>query len=175
MDTAVNPEPPEVEEPEPEEEEPEEEPPPPEMAQETEPLDLNQLEMALNPGSGDGWSTTGLQMDLSSILENKQAMQGLLGGGAADQPPRVRSQNQLSLSRKLQKRLAKASADVQVTVIFVVDTKGRARNARVEKSNDPAFNSTALAAVKGWRFDPAKRDGKPIDYPTRRTLSFPKG
>ena len=51
-------------------------------------------------------------------------------------------------------------ADVE----FVVDSTGRPEvsTARVNRSNHAKFADTVLATLKGWRFEPAMRDGKTV-------------
>jgi TonB family protein len=50
----------------------------------------------------------------------------------------------------------------QVTVALTVDADGRARDVRVVHSLGKAFDESALTAVKGWVFEPASCDGKPM-------------
>ena len=61
----------------------------------------------------------------------------------------------------------------QVTVQFVIDTKGVPRDVRVT-SAQPAgvFNHAALAAIRAWRYRPARFRGHPIDVPVRTLIRF---
>jgi protein TonB len=45
----------------------------------------------------------------------------------------------------------------------------------VQQSTDPVFERPALAAVKQWRFEPGKRNGKPVRFRMRVPITFPKG
>lgn len=58
--------------------------------------------------------------------------------------------------------LLKARVAGRVLVRFTVDTEGRVQNPEVAESSHPGFNQSALAAVRGWRFSPALRAGKPV-------------
>lgn len=49
-----------------------------------------------------------------------------------------------------------------VEVGFVVDETGKVTRTYVRYSTERGFEEPALAAVKGWRFKPAKKDGKPV-------------
>jgi protein TonB len=165
-DTAVLPQPDTVEEPEPEPE-PEEEPPPPELEQDLPPLDLSQLELALTPGSGDGWAgALSFNLDLTSF--------GGQGGGSSfgledlDQKPRAIYQASPILDAKLRKR-----APGRVDVVFEVDERGRVKGPKVWTSSDPIFERSALTAVSQWKFEPGKRNGKPVTFRMRVTITFP--
>ncbi len=46
-----------------------------------------------------------------------------------------------------------------VTVNFIVDEKGNVQEPKVVKSTHQELEEPALAAVKKWRFKPAKKDG----------------
>lgn len=46
-----------------------------------------------------------------------------------------------------------------VTVNFMVDEKGNVQEPKVVKSSHAELEEPALAAIKKWRFKPAKRDG----------------
>jgi len=45
---------------------------------------------------------------------------------------------------------------------YVISAEGKAIEPRVVKSTAPAINAPALAAIKAWRFEPARVDGKPV-------------
>jgi protein TonB len=49
-----------------------------------------------------------------------------------------------------------------VTVKCTIDEQGNVVDPHVEKSSNNAFEEPALAALKKWKFKPAKQDGAPI-------------
>jgi protein TonB len=49
-----------------------------------------------------------------------------------------------------------------VTVKCTVDEQGGVIDPTIEKSSNPAFEKSAVAALKKWRFKPATQGGKPI-------------
>jgi TonB family protein len=51
----------------------------------------------------------------------------------------------------------------EVLVDFVVDIEGRTRNVFVLRSLNPAFDDSAVEAVRKWRFEPARVDGVPVN------------
>jgi protein TonB len=169
VDTAAlpPPPPPPPDEPEPEKEEQEEKPP--EMLEEAPPLDLAQLDLALNPGIGEGWFGSGLTLDLKTFGGEGAAQESIFSLADLDQPPRATYQPNPSRDPKTRK------LEGTVYVLFVVDADGRVQDPKVHRSSEPAFDRAALAAVKKWRFEPGKRNGQPVQFRMRVPITFPKG
>ena len=166
------PPPPEEKEEEKAEDEP---PPPPKLAEETPPLDLSQLELALNVGMGGGGVAGDFAVKLP--VDAKTAAEGGAGGDEAlfslsdlDQKPRVIFQPSPNIAPKLRKK-----TPATVYVIFSVDPRGRVENPLVQSSSNPEFDSAALAAVKQWKFEPGKRGGQAVRFRMRVPITFPKG
>ncbi len=170
VDAASLPPPPpplEEEEPEPEAE-PEEKPP--QLQEESQPLDLAQLELALNPGSGSGLMGTDLAVRLDSIMQNaEEDLEDLVSLNDLDQKPRAVYQPSPVLDAKMRQK-----APGRVVLLFIIDEQGRVQNPVVQSSTDPIFEAAALAAVKQWRFEPVKRNGKVVPFRTRVPITFPK-
>ncbi len=157
-----------------EETEPEPEPDeaPPELAEEAPPLDISQLELALNPGFGDSWSGAG---DFAVKLNTATAKTGedmasVFSMADLDQKPRVVYQVGPTLNKKLRRR-----TPAKVNIIFIVDERGRVVEPRVKSSTDALFEPAALAAVKRWKFEPGKRSGKPVRFRMLQPITFPEG
>lgn len=161
------PPPPPEEEPE---EEQEEEEAPPELNEEAPPLDLSQLEIALNTGMSDSWTGGDFAMKLTSVMAKGDDVDALFSLADLDQKPRVIYQPSPTLSAKVRKK-----APGTVYVVFVVDQRGRVVNPSVQKSSDPIFERPALAAVKKWRFEPGKRKGEAVRFRMRVPITFPAG
>jgi TonB family protein len=49
-----------------------------------------------------------------------------------------------------------------VSITLVVTSRGVPKDLRVIQSLDPEVDQSAVEAVKQWRFDPAKKDGKVV-------------
>ncbi|MEZ6194613.1 MAG: energy transducer TonB [Planctomycetota bacterium] len=172
VDTAAPPPPPPPVEEEPPEEEEEEEPEPPEMENEPEPDLLAALELSLNPGFGNG---TG-----PGIGNFKLGAQGKGAGGdddkalfslaELDQKPRAVYQPSPSVEPALKKK-----APATVYVLFIVNESGKVEKPKAKRSSDPAFESAAVSAVKKWKFEPGKRNGKPVRFRMLVPITFPKG
>jgi protein TonB len=166
----VEPPPPPPPEPE-QEEEQEEEPPPPQLAEEAPPLDLSQLELALNPGFSGGWMGGGdFAVSLKTMGGEGDDLNDIFSMADLDQKPRVVYQPGPQLTKQTRRK-----APGMVYIIFVVDQRGRVVNPIVQKSTDPVFNKPALAAVKQWKFEPGKRKGKAVRFRMRVPITFPKG
>ena len=162
--------PPDVPEPEPEEEPEQEEPPP--SLEEAPPMDLSQMEIALNPGfGGGGWTGGGgLAVDLTSIAKEGNDIDSIVSMADLDQKPRVVYQPGPQLTKQTRRK-----APGTVYIIFVVNENGRVVDPKVQKTTDPVFSKPALAAVKQWKFEPGKRKGKAVRFRMRVPITFPKG
>jgi len=42
----------------------------------------------------------------------------------------------------------------------------------VQQSPDPVFDRAALDAIKKWKFEPGKRNGKPVRFRMRQPITF---
>ena len=152
---------------EPEKEEEEEEEPPPELTEDSQPLDLAQLELALSSGFGDGSGAGDFAIRLSmgpGAMGMADAFEGL---GEVDQKARPSYTVQPNITEKMRKK-----GRGKVSVVFQVSERGRVEAPRIESSSDPVFNEASLAAIKQWRFEPAQRRGKPVRSPNRQIFSF---
>lgn len=166
MQTAELPPPPPVEnEPPPEPEEREEQP---ELEEVAEPLDLAQLEVALNASLGGGGLGGELVVPLPALGGGDLGgLESLFSLNDLDQPPRPLHQPQPVLTAALRKKLP-----ARVTVLFVVDQQGRVQNPVVQSSSDPAFEATVLHAAQQWKFEPGMRQGQPVRSRMRQTFQF---
>ena len=58
---------------------------------------------------------------------------------------------------------SKPTTPQRVTVVYSVTAKGATEGVRVRETTDACFNDTAVAAVRSWRFEPAKRNGVTVN------------
>lgn len=168
MDTAIEP-PPAPAKPEPEPE-PEEEDTPPELEADTTPLTLEQLTVALNPSFGEGLLAGDFAVSLNTVTSDSKDIDKLFSISELDQKPRAIYQPGPMLTKDVRKK-----APGTVYIIFIVDQNGRVQNPTVQKSTDPVFDKPALTAIKKWKFEPGKRNGKPVRFRMRVPFTFPKG
>ncbi len=59
-----------------------------------------------------------------------------------------------------------------VAVVIVIDEDGKVIEAEVSKSSDPGFEESALAAVRKWRFKPAKVEGAAVKVRVTLPMKF---
>jgi len=160
--------PPPVEEDEPEQEE--EEPPPPKPAAEAPPLDLSQLEMALSPGDWGGVGGAGsfaLPLDGLGGAGGPDMSDLFDFSGLEEEPRPLYRARPRKLSRDLKKALP-----CTVYVLLTVNENGQVESPTIHSSDDPRFNSYALEAIRQWRFEPGKRNGKPDSFRVRQPITF---
>lgn len=143
---------------------------PPELTEDAPPLDLSQLELALNPGMNQGFLGGDFAVKLNTMAaDNASDVDALFSVAELDQKPRVIYQPGPVLTKEVKKKTPGT-----VYIIFVVNQQGKVENPTVQRSTDPVFDRPALAAVKQWRFEPGKRSGKPVKFRMRVPISFPK-
>ena len=59
-----------------------------------------------------------------------------------------------------------------VVVIFIVDENGRVQDPKVQRTTNTAFDRSALAAIRQWKFEPAKAQGRAVSSRLRQSFSF---
>lgn len=168
------PPPPPPEEEKKEEKEQEEPPEPPKLMEESAPLDLSQLELALDLGTGGAEMGGDFTVKITSAMatavqQGSSGADDLVSLADLDQEPRLSHSPQPTINDGLRKK-----TPAKVVVIFVVDTSGRVENPVVQSSTDPSFDRPALNAIKQWRFEPGKRKGQPVRFRMRQSFTFPK-
>lgn len=157
--------PPAVEEPEPPKQEEQQ---PPELEDAAPPMDLAQLEMALNPGGGGDWGGGDFVMRLDSLVANAGS-EGEDFDVSGGEPPRLIFHVNPVLDPK-----AKQKTPGRVSVMCIVDERGRVVNPMIRTSSDSLLEKPTLAAVRQWRYQPGTRKGKPVSKHTVITVTFPK-
>lgn len=156
--------------PEPEPEEEPEEQEPPELAEDTQLLDISQLEVALNPNFGDGVMAGDFAVKINTVISIAEDTDAIFSIADLDQKPRVIYQPAPQFTKELRKQ-----APATVYIVFFVDQQGRVHKPIVQKSSNPNFDEQALSAVKKWKFEPGKRNGNPVRFRMRVPITFPKG
>jgi periplasmic protein TonB len=149
---------------------PPEEAAPPELTEQAAPLDLAQLELALNPGLGEG-AVGDFAVKLSTGEGPggmKSSSEDIFSMAELDQAPRVMFQPAPQYPPELKKKKIQGT----VYVLFIVDQEGRVREPKIQKTDNTAFDVPAMNAVKKWRFEPGKVGGKAVQFRMRVPLTF---
>jgi protein TonB len=162
------PPPPPPEEPE---EEKNEEPPPPDLADEAPPMDLTSLELALNPGVGDGAGDFAMRLTAIDAASSQAESDAIFSAADLDQQPRPVHQPPPDYPAELRRKKVEGT----VYVLFLVDKNGRVVNPVVQKSTNSALEPAAVAAVRRWRFEPGRRRGQAVQFKMRVPISFSAG
>ncbi len=165
VDTSVPPPPPP----------PEDQPPPPEDQKDIEepkmeepppPMTLAQLEMALNPGSGDAMGDFGFG-NFDTGIDALDGMK-IFSLADVDKKPSPLFQTKAIYPYALQQSKTKGS----VVVEFIIDINGKVRNARATKSTHREFEQPAIDSLMRSSFNPGTIDGKPVPVRVRQTIQF---
>lgn len=116
----------------------------------------NRLKEALS-GDPDPRVRTAAVWALAHVRQGIAQPDGKLQPTPFDEPPRLVQQTKMAYPEDA------FGAGIQGTVVveLVVDEEGRVSHAEARESV-PALDAAALAAVREWRFAPAKLAGKPI-------------
>lgn len=59
-----------------------------------------------------------------------------------------------------------------VTIEVIVTSQGLSKDPRILQGLDKDIDQSALDAVKQWKFDPAKKDGKPVAVKVSLEIAF---
>jgi protein TonB len=140
------------------------------LTEQAAPLDLSQLELALNPGMGEG-AVGDFAVKLSTGEGPggmKSSSEDIFSMAELDQVPRVMFQPAPQYPPELKKKKIQGT----VYVLFIVDQEGRVRDPKIQKSDNTAFDVPAMNAVKKWRFEPGKVGGKAVQFRMRVPLTF---
>lgn len=155
--------PPEEEEPEPEEPEQQED-----LMEEQQLLDLAQLEMALGTDVGGGWGGSGFgAIELPSLTAGNGADDAAFAFGGVDQDARPKFRQEPQITPAI-RRQGKGT----VWLAFLVDENGNVQRPRVVSSPHPAYVDPALKAIRKWKFEPARSNGKPVASPMKIPITF---
>ena len=80
------------------------------------------------------------------------------------------------LMSKTEPQYTKAAHDAHiqgaVQLHLVIDDSGLPQNVTVVKGLDPGLDENAVDAVRQWRFQPGKKDGKPVAVEARIEVQF---
>ena len=154
-----------------EKEEEKEEEAKPKLDENPEPLDLSELELALNADSGGGWDSGEFSINLDKHLKKAGGMDAVFSMAELDQKPRAVFRPNPRYPEELQRQ----GVEGTVYVVFMVSKNGRVEKAKVQKSPHPAFAQEALEAIEKWKFEPGRRKGQPVPFRMRVPITFSQG
>lgn len=154
---------------------PEDQPPPPEEEQVVEepemeepppPMTLAQLEMALNPGSGDATGDFGFN-DFNTGIDALAGMQ-IFSLADVDKKPSALVMSSPVYPYSMKQSKTKG----EVVVEFVLTADAKVLRARAYRSTHREFEDAAIQAIQRSTFTPASKDGKPVACKVRMPIIF---
>lgn len=154
----------EIEEP-PEPPEPEEEPPP-ELEEPPPDISLDQLEIALNPGTG-GSLAGDFALPTVSTSASDLGTDDLIDFSDLDEPPRLLDKSPFNFPRNL--RTKKVSG--RVVVYIELDEKGNVTKAEVAESSLPQFDQYVIKEIRSRKFSAPTLQGRAVK--ARANLPIP--
>lgn len=145
---------------------PPEEPPPPPEEKEVEPPELetpppmptlDQLDLALNPGTG---GNLGIAVGLGFDFETESAieMMDLFGFEDLDEIPRVVRPGRVEYPANLRRQ----KVEGYVRLLVIIDQSGRVTVSDVEEFSHRDFVDPARRGAEATRFSPPTRNGQPV-------------
>ena len=149
----------EEEEPPPEEEEEE---PPPELEAEPPQLSLDQLDIALNPGTG-GSLAGDFSMPTIGTSQRDLGTEDFVDFSDLDQIPRPIGVTGLNFPNRLKRKPVSG----KVVLLLKLDSDGTVIDVEIDSSNLPDFDSHVLGQVKRWKFTPPTQQGRPVKAKAR--------
>lgn len=156
IDLAPPPPPPPPEDPPPPPE-PEEDSPPPEMDTPPPNLSLEQLEVALDPGTGVAMSG---DFALPSLSVDSTKLGGLEIFDINDVDKRPNPVKQAPPIYPMDANRRGLSGYAQAS--FVIDKNGNVINVKVSNASDPIFEKPTIDAIRKWKFTPGEKGGQTV-------------
>ena len=147
--------------------EPEKEEPPPELDTPPPPISLEQLDMALNPGTGGS-------MAGDFALPTFDVSGSDLGGleifelGDVDSPPQPRTRIEFSYPSAAKRK----GITGVVKVEYVVDQNGRVENITIVESPDRTLSDATEDVLRRARFEPATKGGNAVKVRMRAAIPY---
>ncbi|MFP4156962.1 MAG: energy transducer TonB [Opitutales bacterium] len=153
------PPPPELPPPPPDEvEPPEPDEPPPEMPREPPPIQVDALDVALNPGAGDAVAMGIPTPDLKIETDMTEDIRNLFTFEDLAEAPRLINQPRFRFPPQLARR---GVNEGQVVVEIEIKPNGRAELRRIISSSHPDLEDAAREIVRSARFTKPEVDGRP--------------
>ena len=166
LEIAPPPPPPPPEEPPPPPE-PEEEEPPPELDAPPPPITLEQLDMALNPGTGGSLSGDFAMPNFNAKKEDLGTLD-IFDLSDVDKKPQIVRQILPNTPEKAKRRGQEGTTKIQ----FVVNRLGDVVDPFVYESSDPIFNAPSMDAIRKWKWTAGEIDGKKVRTRVRIPFVF---
>lgn len=100
---------------------------------------------------------------LNGIVDGRRTateFDDVIGETFLDDTPRAK----LQLPPRYPDAMRRDGRSGRIAVTFVVGRDGRVMTAEAERGAQAEFAAAAVAAVKRWRFEPGRRNGRPVSF-----------
>ncbi|MGB0334968.1 MAG: energy transducer TonB [Opitutales bacterium] len=152
IELAPPPPPPPIEEPPPP---PEEEPPPPDFEPPPPPISLEQLEIALEAGTGESMAG---DFAMPNLTIKKEELGGLEIFDISDLDKKPTTVKQVAPLFPVEARRRGLSG--YAVAQFIIDQRGGVRDVIIISSSDSVFNKPTIEAIRQWKFTPGEKGGR---------------
>lgn len=166
IDLAPPPPPPPLDEPPPPPE-PEEPPPPPDFEPPPPPISLEQLEIALEAGTGEA---VGGDFAMPNLTINKDELGGLDIFDINDLDKKPRSVKQIAPIYPMD--ATRRGLSGYVNVQFIIDQRGNVVNVKVTSSSDKIFEKPTIDSLRQWKFTPGEKGGRVVTTRAETRIPF---
>jgi TonB family protein len=83
-------------------------------------------------------------------------------------PPTIRREVRPDYTNEARRLAIEGDVDLEI----VVRADGSVGPIRIVRGLEPGLDRNAVAAVRQWRFDPARREGTPVDVIVQVSVAF---
>lgn len=139
-----------------------EEEPPEELEEEPPELSLDQLDIALNPGTGASLAGDFSMVSLSASQKDL-GTEAFLDFAALDQVPRPIGVTGFNFPP----RLLKKKVSGRIILLLKLNPQGHVMEVEIGSSNLPDFDDFILGQVRRWKFTPPTQKGRPVQAQAR--------
>ena len=130
-------------------------------------LSLDQLDVALNPGTGGNLASSDLSVPDFSVGAQALSM-NFINFRDLDNKPRPTRQ----ITPIYPPALKSQGIEGRVFIRFDIDKLGNVVDATAKKSDHPAFAAYAVDAVRKWKFEPGMQNGEPVPFSMKAPIAF---
>lgn len=166
LEMATPPPPPPVDEPPPPPE-PEKEEPPPELDTPPPPISLDQLDMALNPGTGAAGNGD-FALPTFDIGAKDLGSLDIFELGDVDSAPKPRSRIEFNYPASAKRKGIKGIVKIE----YIVNENGQVEDITIIESPSPILSDATSDVIRRARFEPASKDGRPVKVRMRAAIPY---
>ncbi len=130
-------------------------------------LSLDQLDVALNPGTGGTLASSDLSVPDFSVGAQALSM-NFINFRDLDNKPRPTRQ----IAPSYPPALKNQGIEGRVYIRFDIDKQGNVVDATVKKSDHPTFDAYAVDAVRQWKFEPGMQNGELVPFTMIAPITF---